>query len=55
MDPDHELPISKIETGTKEKLDLEWGLKTFQISEMDRKALRSLDTWRRNDPKKKDK
>ena len=47
IDPMHEEPISKIETGNKEKYDIEWGLKKFLLEEVDQKTIKSLETWKR--------
>lgn len=53
IDPDHEEPISKIDTGMKEKYDIEWGLKEFQYDEEEKLAKASLESWRRNAKKDK--
>ncbi|CAI2385065.1 unnamed protein product [Moneuplotes crassus] len=53
IDPKHEEPISQIDTGSKEKYDIEWGLKEFELDEDQKLAETSLKCWRRNAGKEK--
>lgn len=47
IDPNNEEPISKVDTGTKENYDIEWGLKKLEREEVDLKTIKSLQTWKR--------